>query len=351
MGKLLLKSTLFIALLLAASQLLIRPFVYHPFWGDPNYIAKYDHFFSEDNGYTTVFIGSSRTFRHINPLTFDSIAGTKSFNFGVDAVACPFNYLLAKEILQSKQADDLDHILVELFSPQNNLTEQALHSDKFIFRYGWADFYFTMRATWQDGTLSAKEKIGELSFHFRHLIETSFRLGQVHRITNAKDKSTRDRLGENGRGFMNSDVELINNPDSFFIRSHNRLLQNPEILEKCARYSSTENTPPHVGENCFQYHWDYLLNLQNECAVKGIELVLIVQPLMTEKQVHFFNRFLPHIPPSLALFNYNSSSHYPAYYQFKNAFDPGHLNTPGAYLFTTTLATDFNQLRKNGIHE
>lgn len=346
MGKLLLKSLLFIALLVAASQLLIRPFVYHPFWGDTDYMAKYDHFFTEENDYNAVFVGSSRTFRHINPVLFDSIAGTKSFNFGIDGVGCPFNYLLTKDIIQSKQADKLDYIVLELFSPQENLSEEIMHSDKVVFRYAWDDFSFTVRAIWQDCTLSVQEKVDETSIHFRNLTETAFRFGQLHRIANSKDKPAQDRLGKDGRGFVNGDFELKNNPDSFIIKSHNKFLLNPEILKECASYSRTKNGSPQIGEDCFQYHWKYLLNLQNDCTSKGINLILIVPPLMSEKQVNFFNSFLPHAPISLTILNYSNSDHYPEYYQLENVFDQGHLNTKGAKLFTTKLATDFNLLLK-----
>lgn len=57
---------------------------------DDRFAVRYDYFQSHKNDYNTVFFGTSRTLRHLNPETFDSInrtAGleTRSFNFGTPA--------------------------------------------------------------------------------------------------------------------------------------------------------------------------------------------------------------------------------------------------------------------------
>lgn len=344
MVRLLMKMTLYLSFLWIGSQLLIKPFIYHPFWGDPDYIVKFDRFFSSPNDFNTVFVGSSRTMRHIDPIIFDSITGLNSFNFGIDGVGCPFNYQLCKEILDSKESEHLTFMFLELFSPRTNLTEEVMHTDKVIYRYGFDDFYFTIRSTFQDRNMTFRQKLNEVSLHSKNLIETSFRFGQFHRISNSIQKHYYDRGGISGRGFVNGSAEVMHLQDSFLISSHDEILQHPEILNNQIKNNRFSYFNPKPCDNCFKYHWDYISKIQQTCDSKGIILILMVQPLMNERHAEFIGQFLLETPTTMKILNYADSERFPKYYRLENVFDKGHLNERGATLFTTNLALDVHHI-------
>ena len=76
-----------------------------PFREVPGLREKWDFWRKHKDEFDTVFIGTSRTFRGINPARFDELtkaAGkpTHSFNFGVDAMLPPEDAYVADYILR-----------------------------------------------------------------------------------------------------------------------------------------------------------------------------------------------------------------------------------------------------------
>ncbi|MCF8275952.1 MAG: hypothetical protein K9J17_04390 [Flavobacteriales bacterium] len=235
-------------------------------------------------------------------------------------------------------------MFLELFSPRTNLTEEVMHTDKVIYRYDFDDFYFTLRSTFQDGNMTFRQKLNEVSLHSRNLIETSFRFGQFHRVSNSIQKHYYDRLGISGRGFINGTTEVLQLQDSFLIRSHDEILEHPKLLNYQIKNNRSSNLNPRPCIDCFKYHWEYVSNIQQKCATKGIMLVLMVQPLMNERHAEFISQFLLESPKTMEILNYADSERFPDYYKLENVFDKGHLNSSGATLFTTTLALDVNDI-------
>ena len=59
----------------------------------------------------TVFVGSSRIFRHVNPILFDSLTGLKSYNLGYAGL---FPFRSYDFIQQLELTDNIQHIFIEL---------------------------------------------------------------------------------------------------------------------------------------------------------------------------------------------------------------------------------------------
>ncbi len=348
MLKVLLKSLLFMSLLLVAAQLLVQPFVFHPFWGDVDYITKYDHFLKEKNDYNAVFVGSSRTFRHIGPAQFDSITGLTSFNFGIDGVGCPYNYWLTDVILNSEKSKEIDHLSLELFSPESNLVwdekGDILHTDKVLYWYGFQSWLTSMQSMLQNPFMSTFQFFSsEFKPHLISLIESSFKIGFVHRLINAETKPKSNfYLGEFSDGYLNYDREIeIGNSADYLQERVDSLNNHPETIDERIKeneYVEDGNEPLELN------HWKYIQKINDRCASAGIRLTLVVQPLMSKKQARYTHELLKSKPENLTVIDLSDSKTYPYFYQREFLFDINHLNSKGARILTSELADDFNQL-------
>ena len=89
-------------------------------WECPQFIKKKMEWDSLRTTANTFFIGSSRTFRHIDPMVFDSINATHgihtfSFNFGISSL-----YVNERDVILNKlfrdphSTDHLDYLFIEL---------------------------------------------------------------------------------------------------------------------------------------------------------------------------------------------------------------------------------------------
>ncbi len=349
MRKVLVKLALFALLLLAASQLLIRPFVFHPFWGAPLYISKYDQFFESNAQYDAVFIGSSRTFRNTDPFIFDSITELKSFNFGMEEVGCPFNYYMADKVLDSKKAEEIDYIVLELFSPENNLPEELMsdvnQTNKALFWYDPADFIFSFGALIESQSLTTIEKYREIKVHFTTLIQSLLKIGHVQRIVDSEQKRMHDLyLGSRKDGFYSYDEEIETKYGEYLHERYEKIRKDQPYFDERRTCSSGEFLSQFDQSPELTFHREYIEELNLKCDKKGIQLILILHPRMTLEQCEYFYRFNVSEIQNIPVLDYSSSDRYSAYYQIENVFDQGHLNTKGARIFTSTLADDFNQL-------
>lgn len=349
MTKAICKILLFLTLVLVASQLLIQPFVYHPLWGDPNYIAKYDRFTADENQYNTVFIGTSRTFRHTDPAIFDSITGLRSFNFGIDGDGCPANYMLAKELFEIKKMTGIKYLVLELFPPSGNLawdmSSGTLHTDKVLYKYGLEDYCFVIRSLCEIPEQKAEQLFLDIRSHVINLLESSFKLGFVHRILNAKSKGADSRLlGKMKNGFLAYDHEMILPNGEYLLKRHNEFVADSGENSERAEASVPGAVTNSEGE--FRFHKDYLYHIEQICNQNGVVLILVVHPRMSPEQLGYFHAFLADttLQQRLIILDHSNFKRYPEYYELENAFDAGHLNSKGATQFTINLASDVNHI-------
>lgn len=347
MGKALIKSLLFLLLVLGCSKILVQPFLFHPFWGDVSFICKYDHFFSQQNNYNTVFIGSSRTYRHVNPSVFDSITGLNSFNFGITGVGCPYNYWLTDKVLDSENLN-IDFLFLELFSPENNLTidskKDILHTDKVLYWYGIREFCTSIQSVCESPQIDISANIRELRVHTINLIESSFHFGFINRLVNASKKTQNDEnLGLYGNGFYNGQEELASSSsDKKHLQERvTYLQQHPEEIESRAMANGFIASS---GIDVELAHWSYIQDLKEKCDNLGVNLVLVLQPLQTDEQAKYMALLKKNKPDNLTLIDLSNSKQNPEFYQSDVLFDTGHLNQKGATLLSIALAEKTNQL-------
>jgi len=73
---------------------------------DRDSIGKFNYLVNDTTRYNTLFVGSSRVHTALNPVIFDSINGTHSFNAGMDGIRITELNLIVKKFIKSHHAPD-----------------------------------------------------------------------------------------------------------------------------------------------------------------------------------------------------------------------------------------------------
>lgn len=107
--RLLIFSTLVVGIIIAPRVLL------PDYWGNQGHAVKMPYVQSDDR-INTLFVGSSRTQFHIDPLVFDSITGkTKSFNLGYSSTRGEESMFFLESLLDHKEfLQNIDYIFLEV---------------------------------------------------------------------------------------------------------------------------------------------------------------------------------------------------------------------------------------------
>ena len=84
--------------------------------GNRQFELKRAFYFENEDRYNTLFMGSSRTFRHINPVAFDNILDStfKSFNMGAVGTRNPELYYLAEHFIEELDSGSVEFLFLEL---------------------------------------------------------------------------------------------------------------------------------------------------------------------------------------------------------------------------------------------
>ena len=86
------------------------------YYGNHQFALKRQFYFDHQTRYNTLFMGSSRTFRHINPRLFDNIMDStfKSFNMGAVGTRNPELFYLAEHLINELDSGSVQYLFLEL---------------------------------------------------------------------------------------------------------------------------------------------------------------------------------------------------------------------------------------------
>ena len=85
------------------------------------------------NYYDAIFIGSSRTYYHINPKVVDSVLQIKSFNAGIDGADLLETNMILKCYLQSHRKPQ--YVIADLSTPAFDINEASILNPNMYFPY------------------------------------------------------------------------------------------------------------------------------------------------------------------------------------------------------------------------
>jgi len=82
------------------------------YWGNKLMGQKTEYLQDSNLSFDTYFIGSSKTFRQIDPLLFEQITGTPAFNLGCSAMFALETEFLLDKLLSSEVSKKTENIYV-----------------------------------------------------------------------------------------------------------------------------------------------------------------------------------------------------------------------------------------------
>ncbi len=345
MKKLVLKTALLGLIVLGINQAVIRLL---PFgWGEAAVLEKVRFFEENRDDYNTLFIGSSRTYRHLSPELFDrSVSrdlGIRSFNLGAPSYFFPKTAILFREIMEEKPPR-LRYVVFELSKAADRPGERNLHTKELKYWYDLESTLLLMR-TILESDEEPGEKIRYGSIHLMTLVEKLLNVGHGVEIIRfvTEEKSSGLVLGPRVDGFCSKDTEwaettgregAVFRPNP--ARIARRTAESREGFSR-GRLAAGKGSPALLEE------YREIIELAQQ---SGVKLFFVLPPKVGgayEIAVPVFDS----LPDSITI-DLGDPSLRPELYELRHSFDRGHLNHAGAMVFTRLLAREFERLVREG---
>lgn len=335
MKKFIFNVSFFILVLIVMKNLLLYFVPYH--YGNPWFSAKIKYLTTNNIKPDVVFFGSSRIYRQINPLLFDSLHSNSdnkniiSYNLGAPATFIPQNYYLLLKFLKSNSASNTKTVFVELQNIVpigNNLT----HQERSSYWLTFSNYFFILKSTFNRNDLSFTGKKTIYFSYTNALLENLLGIGYFKNSLFTKDFYSDFYLGPKKNGFLPLDYELKEKPSEHLSERKKSL----DIKELDTRY--LQSLESKKTSNFYdKIHTSYINDLINIYKENNIELIFIIPPRNSSKSLLTLSNKINA--------NVIDLSTYKQFYLPKYSFDNGHVNTSGANLFTQILFKEYKQLK------
>lgn len=327
----------FVVFLLVILLLFLIPNLFiDKYYGNEIYLKKYEYFFKHKDKYNTVFFGSSRIYRHLNPILFDSLCfedNIKSFNLGAPAVFNPEVYFLCEEFLKEVDSNSIKHIFIEL-QPFEDISQKKIKTYRGNYWLNFDYLIYVVRYLLADNGsnkyLKSKEYI--LAYIYKMIDITKFKylFGQSE-INELYLNSTEN-------GFLSLDEELS-------------VLKTKELKQRTIHFFKDTmdlnkrqllmNQDSSVGCNLIEYK--LVLNLIKTAKNRGIKLYCIIPPRLTDyRMVKAMKKNIS----TAHIIDISDDKKFHELYLAKYSFDVGHLNKKGSSFFTKYVYNEFNNKKQ-----
>ncbi len=312
-----------------------------PYAHNIRFSTKYVHYLKKEKEYNTLFLGSSRTYRQINPAIIDADmqdVKMKSYNLGAPGTFNPEALYLFEMIMENTSADSpLRYVFVELteLSPmkfENWFAPQSYYYlDKRYTRLV-LDTYLSNPTL---NTLEKAEKIFPFvqGFVLNHLF-------LIHPLQFRKEPDI--YAGEKGDGYYPLDLELEQTGRNRLLQRNKSLLRDTSVL---AQRKLVQKKP--AGAYIPTAYAAFLNDLVTEAGKHKLELYFIIPPkLKTYREV---SRLAENIHGNRVI-DLGNGEQYPAFYFAKYCFNEGHFNHLGAEMYSRILAEEIRKKLGQPLH-
>jgi hypothetical protein len=303
----------------------------------------------QDGDFDTVFVGSSITFRQINPAEFDDATGRpgfRSYNLGIPGLY-PMRSISYLEHLVNNPPPNLKFVLCELF--RLDTVTYNYKAPEIMRLMDWGSFYEILQ-TIAAANFPRNYKLNLAGQYLRAFAFKSMGFGMLDYMRMEREIRPRDqeRLDSSTRGFLAKDVEIETSKEQENI-DHLRetgavLEQNPGLLpprtqlhrDKYNRAWQLDRSP----------YVDKLGELITQAESKGIRLIFVLPPLMTQRGMYFAYPAFLQIPEHNRI-DLSDPDRFPELYQIENVFDTEHVNSQGSVYLSRYLARELTRLETN----
>lgn len=351
--KLLKNVSMLIGIVLLCNYIIRTSIVVQNYWGFEELETKRNYFDQNAADYNTLFLGSSRFYRQIDPAVFDASVDTslqiKSFNYGLHSLFAPLVYDVYEQVLKNEKTQVKFAFLELMNVPQIALVN--LRSERTIFWYTWEYYCFAVKAIWHSKRNLVRKIYGIASHtfcYFENLLNFKM-LSNIVLLNEKKHNQTMDTetLGKALNGFYSYDEELnTRNKQNFdyvgMKSGYDNFLRDTATVTDYQNYSEVMfarkiDTMP--------YNATHLKKLHELIAFSeslGVHLIFLLPPRLV---IEDFAELLPLYAklPSTNKIEVSNSKRFPHLYLAKYSFDFGHLNEEGAKLFSEDIAKEFNK--------
>jgi hypothetical protein len=325
--------TLWFALAFCAMQIVLNGFVLkgmgHPFAHNTRFATKYAQYKQSEDQYNTIFIGSSRIYREIDPTIIDSTLSDfnfKSYNLGASATFIPESYYLYEKLIENKSSPTaLRFVFVEL----NDITPIKLVNWFAPQSYYYLDERY-IRVVWENTFDNSHMNVfrkAELIYPYLQ----GYLLKHLILLPRWRVKSDPEIfLGPDQNGFYPLDLEIQQQETPRLVERRDLFLADTTIIQR--RISAQlQEVVAEASEDYIQF----LNSLIHKADDQGVSLYFIIPPkLKNYTAVKAMSQHLQHG----RVVDMGSYQSYPDLYDIQYWFDQGHFNSEGAELYSAYLA-------------
>lgn len=309
---------------------------------------KVAYYLENADQYDTIFVGSSRVARHIDPALFDAemeLSGRTSRSFDLGFPGCAFlevKYLLENEVLASKPKN-LKRAIVELQVMAIEIAEKNRATNRVVY---WHDFDSTWRSihvAW-----ARKKPLGSrLQAMYNHAEAFGYRVLSLGLGRQAIERVIDDApylpavpdpryFGPREDGYVPMVAELAG---PHMTAARERFLTDPELFESMV---AGHRQRFQCGVPCLPLSGverEALLGLQEFLYQQGIQPLFFVSPgsyfeLTRVGDAAVLRGLMDHAV------SFGDPADYPGLYERDSRFDFTHLNPAGSELLTRYFATE-----------
>lgn len=300
--------------------------------GDEGIVRKEKEAFASDEYYSTIFMGSSRTYRHINPQLFNQLTGQlegASYNLGVPATFVPEIFYCYEQMLSKLESSESRTIIMEL-QEINLLAPKNLNSVKGTYWLTNDYLILSVKILWASKKSILSKSIGTATFGAGWFIN---HFGFNYLIGTKSEKEGREQKKEDGFACLTESMANITESNDLWKRRNNFLQDTTQMYQRAKGRRSVSDLEAHKldAKNPLLQK---ITQLIERSAERGVNLVFVLPPRL--------QNYKTMLPLGYALgrhrfIDLSSPDTYPQLWRVEPSFDISHLNCEGANLYTQAL--------------
>jgi len=307
---------------------------------EPIFRKKLNDWIDQGLSNDLLFIGSSRTYRQINPEVIDSVfartAMNKSFNLGMPSTFVPETYFVLEVILEEIRQNKLPvkTIVLELQAPDAISISNATT----LKGNYWLDAAHSWTAI--KLALGSKESIlKRILMALTYLEASAFKHFGFNYLAAVNPKMISGHPYTSG--YLCLDDQLALSLEVEELTERKVQLQNePNGLEKRKLKRAALDSLVSLSTAHNKAHLALINKMKEACSAQNIKLLFVLMPKQSE--------YMEQLPLAIQLQNdcidLSAPTEYPEFWQPEYAFDIGHLNCDGANLLSKKLAIRLREI-------
>ena len=313
---------------------------YYAYYEEEDILAKLDYFLTNKDQYNTVLIGSSKTYRHIDPLLFDSLTTyeTSTYNLANSGLFPYRTYEVLDRVLEDNHS--LEKVVLEL-SPIG--INGANYNKKSVLYATNPERIINTLSMAGESRLSLLKRAQYIldyskTFIYKYLgfgIRYQFEVASgVH--PNPSHDVKLDAVIASRNGYLSLDDEVSLRGNKSVQKRHAEFVSNPIIV------GGNLKTKAPDASRAMDKYTDFLVDYVALLEGKGITVLFYISPRWSHHNAQYLYDQKERLSKYASVIDLSSPEEYPVFYSTEYSHDRSHLNRAGARLVTAEVARQFN---------